>query len=509
MQTESVSSFGKWRSFFWPIHNWELKKFIPMLLMYCLIAFNYGAMRSYKDSMVMTASQSGAETIPFIKVWVILPSAILLTLLFTRLVNRYSREKVFYIMMSIFLSFFVVFTFLLFPAREWLHPHAFADQLQSVLPEGLKGFVAIFRNWIFTLFYVMSELWGTAILSVLFWGYANEVTNVGEAKRYYVLWSFGANVAAIFAGQLTVHLSGDIYISWLPYGKEAWDQSVLFVNCIVIVGGFLTMALFRYLNKHVASLKKESSSPDLAAPQKIKMSMRENFSYLLKSKYLLYIAIIVLAYNLSINLIEVVWKNKIKELYPHASEYNSYMGEVMTWMAIVATLISLFASGNFIRRFSWTASALVTPIITFVAGMGFFLFVLFDNSESQFLSAIFGASPLVLSVMLGSFHNCLTRACKHTLFDATKEMSFIPLSPEDKLKGKAAIDGVGSRLGKSGGSLIHQGLLIIFSSVAASTPYVAAIFFIVVFLWVLSTVVLGKQFDALIGEKTSLKTTSS
>ena len=71
----------------------------------------------------------------------------------------------------------------------------------------------------------------------------------------------------------------------------------------------------------------------------------------------------------------------------------------------------------------------------------------------------------------------MTRALKYTLFDATKELAFIPLSKECKLKGKAAIDGIGSRIGKSGGSIIHQGLLLCFGSVASSTPYVGVILF--------------------------------
>src|SRR5690606_7971395 len=128
--------------------------------------------------MVVNASKSGAEAIPFIKVWAILPAALLLTYLFTRLSNRYSREKVFYIMMGMFLSFFFLFAVILFPLQEYLHPHGFADRVQAVLPEGFKGLIAMFRNWTFTLFYVMSELWSTAIMAVLFWGFANEVTKV-------------------------------------------------------------------------------------------------------------------------------------------------------------------------------------------------------------------------------------------------------------------------------------------------------------------------------------------
>lgn len=489
-----TSGFGKWRSFFWPIHRFELKKFLPLLAMYCLIAFSYGALRAYKDSMVVTAASSGAETIAFIKVWAIFPCAILFSVLFTRLINRYNKEKVFYIMLGIFVAYFALFTFVLYPAQDLLHPHGFADGLQSVLPAGLKGFVAVFRNWTFTSFYVMSELWGTVILTVLFWGFANEVTTVNEAKRFYVLWSIGANTAGIFAGQTAVFLSRDLHISWLCYGTNTWDQSVLFVNCIVIICGLLTMAAFRYLNKH---LPKEEKIVEKSAVVKDKMTMRKNFAYLMQSKYLFYIALIVLAYNLCINLVEVVWKNQIKQLYPTPSDYNVYMGSVLTWMSVVATLISIFVSGNFIRKFSWTASALVTPIVTLFAGVLFFVFVLSENLGLPQFAVILGSTPLILSVSFGAIHNCVTRACKHTLFDATKEMAFIPLSSEAKLKGKAAIDGVGSRMGKSGGSLIHQVLFLLFSTAGASTPYVAIIFLVVVFVWILSAVSLGKQFDKL------------
>src|SRR5579872_7521738 len=207
MNADNNAVFGKWRSFFWPIHRWELKKFLPLFFMFALIAFNYNLLRAYKDSMVVTASNSGAETIPFIKVWAILPSAILLTYIFTRLANRFSREKVFYIMMLLFLSFFFIFAFVLFPAQDYLHPNALADKLQAHLPPGFKGLIALFRNWTFTLFYVMSELWSTAIFTVLFWGFTNEITSVEEAKRYYGLLTFGGSVAGMFSGCVAIHFS--------------------------------------------------------------------------------------------------------------------------------------------------------------------------------------------------------------------------------------------------------------------------------------------------------------
>lgn len=503
MQVESTAEFKGFRSFFWPIHRWELKKFLPMFFIYFLISFNYNSLRAYKDSMVVTASNSGAEAIPFIKVWAILPAALLLTFLFTRLANRYSREKVFYIMMGMFLSFFFLFAFVLFPAQDFLHPHAFADRVQASVPEGFKGLIAMFRNWTFTLFYVVSELWSTAIMAVLFWGFANEVTKVGEARRFYILWSVGANIAGFFAGLVAVYFSGGVFLDWLPYGKSAKDQSVLFLCCAILVSGLLTMGIFRWLNKNVICPSEKPQAED-AKPEKVKMSMRKNFAYLAKSKYLVCIALIVLCYNIGINLVEVVWKNQINQLYPDFNDYTVYMGKVMSCMGLIATVISVFITGNVVRKFSWTTSALVTPVITLVVGIGFFIFAIFNQNVISWFPLLAGMSPLVMSVFLGSVHNCTTRSCKYTIFDATKEISFIPLSSESRLKGKAAIDGVGSRLGKSGGSVVHQGLLILFSTVAASTPYVAGIFLIVGVVWILATISLGKQFDQVMSEHAKL-----
>jgi len=57
-------------------------------------------------------------------------------------------------------------------------------------------------NWSFSLFYLFAELWGSVVLSVLFWGQANAIMNVTEAKKYYPLFGMSANVALLIAGQV-------------------------------------------------------------------------------------------------------------------------------------------------------------------------------------------------------------------------------------------------------------------------------------------------------------------
>ena len=106
-------------------------------------------------------------------------------------------------------------------------------------------------------------------------------------------------------------------------------------------------------------------------------------------------------------------------------------------------------------------------------------------------------SPLTLVIFFGAAHNVLSKASKYTVFDNTKEMAFIPLPPEKKGPGKAAIDGVISRMGKSGGSLIHQILLVAFSSLTISAPYIAVITLSVIVLWMGAIRVLSQEFHAL------------
>lgn len=491
------SGFGKWRAFLWPVHRYELKKLIPMLIIFFLVYFDYNILRIMKDTLVVTANESGAEVIPFIKVWVMFPGAVLMTYLFTLLSSRLNQEKVFYTMVSIFLIYFFLFTFFLYPSREALHPNAFADTLQGIMPPGFKGLIAMFRNWTLTSFYVMSELWSNIILTMLFWGFANQVTRLGEAKRFYGLFGIGGNLSGIAAGQASVYISQHIFNPSLPFGETAWEQSMMMLVMIVIVTGLLTMALFRWMNKTVLTDPKfhiEKSVGQNEKGVKPKISLREAISFLMRSRYMIYIAIIVVSYNVVMNLVEVVWKQQAHELFPDPSAYNIYMNNVSTIIGIIATLSALFISGNSMRLLGWTFTAMMTPVILLFTCVGFFLF--FFSKDLAAMSFL-GATPLAMVVFFGSVQNILSRGAKYTVFDATKEMAFVPLSSESQIKGKAVIDGVCSRLGKSGGSVIHQTLLILFSSISASAPYVAGFLLSVILIWTIATRLLGKEFAAL------------
>lgn len=498
------SEFGKWRSYLWPVHYHELKKLLPMLVIFFLISFDYNIIRTLKDTLVVTAKDSGAEVIPFIKVWAMFPTSILLTFLFTRLSNRYSRETVIYMMFSFFLVFYFIFTFILYPARDVLHPHASADALQKLLPSGFKGLIAMYRNWTFTAFYVMSELWGNIVLFVLFWGFANQVTSMGEARRFYSIFGIGINASGIIAGQVSVWFYRESLDPALPFGASGWEQSLIMLMILVLAAGLVTLGMFYWMNSRILKnpLYYDPNTVKQQKSAKEKLSLRQSFLYLIRSKYLLSLAFIVIAYNLVINLTEILWKHEVHELYPNPGEYNLYMNQVTTLIGLFATVSALVVSGNSIRKFGWTFTAMLTPLILLITSIGFFGCFLAKESFGDLMLAVVGTTPLTLAVFFGSCQNVLSRAAKYTVFDETKEMAFIPLSSDSKLKGKAAIDGVAARFGKSGGSVIHQSLLLMLSSFAASAPFVGGILLGIIVLWMLAVRLMGKQFNALATAKT-------
>lgn len=504
----SSGEFSRWRTFLWPIHRHEIKKFLPLLVLYALICFNYSLLKAAKDALVITANSSGAAVLPFIKVWAILPMALLVTYLFTRLFNRFSQEKVFYIMIGSFLSFFAIFALVLYPLRDVIHPHALCTHLEGICPKGFSGLIGMFRHWSFTLFYVMAELWGTAIMSVLFWTFANEIMTVKAAKRFYGILGVGANISAIFAGEIAILVSGQLFDLSYLFGQDPWGQSLGLVTSIVIATGILSIGLFRWYNKRVINrdpAMKEEHMKNNNERKKVKMGMRQNFAYLAKSKYLLCIAVIVIGFNLAINMVEIIWKHQIGLIYPSPNDYNAYMGKVLKAIGFLSTFIAIFISGNMIRRMGWTFSALITPLALLITGVFFFGIILMnDNPTLATWSAALGFTPVALGVFFGTLQNVFSRGFKYTLFDATKEIAFIPLSSESKFKGKAAIDGVGSRLGKTGGSIIHGSLFMIFGSVALSTPYVGVFLLLVVLGWIAATKSLGRQFNRLTAQHEKL-----
>jgi len=462
-------------------------KIIPLGMMFFCILFNYTILRDTKDVLVVTAPGSGAEIIPFLKTWVNLPMAIGFTILYAKLANVLSTEALFYTCIIPFIIFFGAFAFVIYPLRDTLHPTAFCEQLLESAGERFAGPIAILRNWSYCLFYVMAELWGSVVVSVLFWGFANQITTVDEASQFYPLFGLGANVALIFSGR-AVKMFSQMRAD-LPPGVDGWGISLKGMMGMVVIGGLLIAGIYYWLQRNVVPKvpKRESKKK-----QKAKMSVGESFTFLAGSRYIRDLATLVVAYGISINLVEVTWKSKIKAQFPNPNDYSAFMGDFSTATGAV-TFTMMILSRYIFKYFGWGTAALITPTVLLITGIAFFSLVLFSDAVAPTLKAL-GLTPLMAAVLVGAAQNVFSKSAKYSLFDPCKEMAYIPLDDEVKTKGKAAIDVICNPLGKSGGALIQQFMIIGFGSLAASTPYLGIILLGIVLLWINAANSLAGQF---------------
>ncbi|PAN29446.1 hypothetical protein PAHAL_5G226900 [Panicum hallii] len=473
-----------------------LKKIVPLGLMFFCILFNYTILRDTKDVLVVTAKGSSAEIIPFLKTWVNLPMAIGFMLLYTKLSNVLSREALFYTVIFPFIAFFGAFAFVLYPLRDAIHPTALADKLLAALGPSFLGPVAILRIWSFCLFYVMAELWGSVVISVLFWGFANQITTVDEAKEFYPLFGLGANIALIFSGRTVKYFSN--LRKTLGPGIDGWEVSLKGMMSIVVLLGLVISSIYWGVNKFVLNDPSLPKSDRKKKKEKPKLGMKESLKVLLSSRYVRDLATLVVAYGISINLVEVTWKSKLKAQFPSPNEYSSFMGDFSTATGI-ATFTMMLLGRFILRKFGWGVAAMITPTVLLLTGVGFFSLILFGQPLTPMLATM-GMTPLLAAVYVGAMQNIFSKSEKYSLFDPCKEMAYIPLDEDMKVKGKAAIDVVCNPLGKSGGALIQQFMILTFGSLANSTPYLGGILLVIVLAWLGAANSLDKQFSSLAKE---------
>lgn len=487
--SEVPSQALKWYQRLWPIKRYELKKFLPLLLMKFFISFTYGVLTTMKDAFVVTAKGAGVEVIPVLKGWVVLPAALGAVLLYSKLTNIAKRSTLFYGIIGVFMTFVFLYGFVLYPNLDALSPHASADWLLEKLGTKNAHWISIYRNWIPSLFYVVAELWGQIVIFLLFWGFVNHICNFNEAKRCYNLFIVGGDIAQILTGPLVIYFTTKYM---------ATDFSLALQNLVLCVLGFgaMIMLLHWWMTRSVLSDERLYQPEHKSVPleQKTKLSLFQSLKFIAQSPHLRAIAVMVVAYSLTMNLTEVSWKANLKLAYPETGAYQNFMASVSTSVGICSLFISLFVSGVIIRVLGWRFCAQLPPIVIGITSVSFLL-IFMNQQWLGPVANLLGTTPLLLIVAFGAFQNVATKVMKYAFFDTTKEMAYIPLDQESKVKGKAAIDVIGSRLGKSGAAWIQVALIQLAGtgSVLSITNFLLPLIVLAVVLWIASVRRLSKQ----------------
>lgn len=153
-----------------PITPAEMPHFISMSIMMFLFIYVFTTVRDTKDTLVV--SNCGAEAIPFLKLYGVMPCATAFIVLYSKLSNAVGKQTLFYVTLLPFFVFYGVFAFVLFPNRDLIHfpvVDGGAGTAAGVGGGALIAAVNLMRYWSFSLFFIVSELWASAGVPLLFW----------------------------------------------------------------------------------------------------------------------------------------------------------------------------------------------------------------------------------------------------------------------------------------------------------------------------------------------------
>ncbi len=489
MEEQKEKGFSGLRGVFFPIYKYELKKVLPLSLLFFCIAYNYSVLRGSKDIFIL--GKSGASAIYYLKTFGVTPAVFLFTIAYSYISNITGRDGRFNIVIGYFTIFFLIYLLIILPNQETLQLNSM-DQWQEKLPR-FSGFWSIIKNWHTSLFYIHSEAWGAYALAVLFWTFANEIINIKQAKRMYSFLMIGANIGATLAGlSLSYVIKGSPYITLII---------VLAIICVIFL-------VYNYLSKAIEKNPEDYQIDTTPKPKKkkIKLSFTESMAVLFKSPYMLLIAVLVLSYGMSISLFEAVWKDRVQVFAAGNKEVLSMIyGRQLTYIGIT-TIILIFGISPFVKK-NWTLSALITPLVLLIGAFLFFIFMFFGDSISNILS-LGNFDTLALAVYIGLANVVFIKGAKYAFFDPTKEQAYIPLDQESKIRGKAAVDGVGSRLGKSLGSIMITFVFLNLSptgQIGEIKHLIAITLFLVLIGWLVAAINLGVRFKKLTQEPSEKK----
>ena len=478
--SDNTQTFGKLRSFLFPIHAKEFKKFFAFAgIMFCMI-MNYTLLRNMKDVLVVNAA--GAGVITFLKTYCVTPAAILFFMLFVKLSNKFSRENLFYVIIIPFLAYFLIFGFIINPNFDFFHPSKETiDALHASHPHS-KGFMDLGIYWSYSLFYILAELWGSVGIQILFWQFVNQVVSMEQSKRFFPMFVVFSNVSLILVGVVTKLLQ------MIP----DWDVVVKVEMVIVLCIGLFAMFCNFMLNRKILPLEEPLDASQKKAKKK-KPGLIESFKIIFTSKHLGFIALLVICYGISINLLEVQWKEQLKNYFAGDKKgMNAFMGTYSACTGILTIIFGWFLASQILRKFGWFFGAILTPATLLIVGIIFFVLIL--GGRVDVIKSLI-VNPMAVAVFVGAGAIIITKATKYSLFDTTKEQAYIPLDIELKSKGKAAVEVAGGRLGKGSGAAIQSVICMIMGTTVASsyTAIAFGIFIVVVLLWTFAVKGLDKS----------------
>ena len=262
--------------------------------------------------------------------------------------------------------------------------------------------------------YIFKDIY-IVILLEAFWSYANTIFDRKSAR-----WVYGGLLVAGTSGSLIGgELAGRVVQA---YGTDAslW-LTVPFLGAVAVV-----------------ALIMQRSAPSSAKPppRKEKASFGEGFQVVRQSDYLWLILLLLLAVQLSITLIDYQFNTLVEAAYPEKDARSLFKADMYQVLNLIALGLQICA--GFVLTLGVGRVFVGLPAVTGIVVVAVAI------------------HPVVL---MAAAAKVVAKAFDYSLFRASKEMLYIPLTYAEKTQGKAIIDMLTYRVAKGGAAVLLQAMI--------------------------------------------------
>lgn len=456
-----------------PIAKIERKKFIIMSFQFFLISFIYAVLRELKDTF--TLSRQLPASIAVLKLAFVPPVSIFASTMIAKLLTITSNRKILMYLLIGYVIYFFFYGIVILPFQEEIEPSThlagdlFSDEKMSF--KGVQSLAAVivsFTCWTSTLHFIAAEIWGSAVLSLLFMSFSNDVCPFGQFIRFMPRFYIFSNVALIFSFGTIQGYTG--FIKSCTFYQKALCLRVFFVVLGVLAFGIFALGYYLKacnLTDPLFIIKGEQIKK-----KKQKVGFTQGIKLMFKSKLVLAICAMTLAYNIGTNMIESNFKTVLAAAKKSGAGTDS--ASIMKFLSyqqiIVGTIVIILLITPFsrlIQIFGWFTMGIVPPFSALLGFICVFCIAIYntsvDGSNIWFMNRLFEspnmteaqkASWIKIEVYLDLLFAALFKITKYAAFDMAKETISMRINKKYRARFKGIYDGVCGKLGKAGGALL-------------------------------------------------------
>lgn len=390
----------------------EINKFLRLGLTFALVIGVYWTLRPLKDSIFSSMVNTSLDPkhvgdfLPVAKI-VSLVLLIPLVIIYSKLVERYPRQKMFYALGIIYAVITLVFGILF--------------MMPGIGLSNTTGSLWRITGW---LWYVFVESYGSLVVA-LFWAFAADITSPESAKR-----GFGLTV---MIGQLG-SIAGPLFLT--KYGTRYLGSASVVLMCVPLI--LLMVLSVRYF---LAVTPKDQlvgyhGKDEEKVEAQHEPGFFEGLRLMLSQPYLLGIFGVVAIYEILATIIDYNFKSIGMAQFTNVDDRSFYLGDYAILVNLVAFLCLLFGVSNIQRYLGTTVSLALMPFI--ICGM-VGLFLIYNNAFVLFWIMV------------------TAKAINYALNGPVLKQLYVPTTTDVKYKSQAWIDTFGSRSSKATGSLFNIG----------------------------------------------------